>query len=346
MTLRVTQEVADAWAQDNLGHVRAGSADKAHKLRVQVCPLCGHRKWSVMFNTRMQIMECFRCGGKVSFFELVRKVERISSDADMAVLMKLRPYAPAGVELLWKPGRRQQDVIAPHSTLRRASLSIASGDLWDDFSTDWTTFDGKALLAYAKTRRLTDDWLSSGRVGYFTRGPLAGRLSFVTYEDGIPKFAVARAVRKEVKPKYLSLAGGQASNVVFNLDLVPEKGRAIVNEGCLSAISSGVGGVAVFGNVLSWVQAGKISLRCRKAVIIVEQGISDVTAQENAHRLAVTGCEDVLIARLATEDDPNDNPAQMPEVVARAAEVVRPSERTKLLLQTRRPAPNAKDIFE
>jgi hypothetical protein len=101
----------------------------------------------------------------------------------------------------------------------------------------------------------------------------------------------------------------------------------------------------VFGNILSWTQAGKIAMRCRKAVVIIEQGINALTALENAHRLKVCGCDDVLIARLATEADPNDNPGQMPEVIARATAVTRQTELTQLLIATRRPAPDVPDYF-
>lgn len=337
MSLRVAQEVAMAWAMDNLGQTRQGAAENGHKLRIKTCPLCGHSKWAAAFNTRVQLFECYRCGGRVSLFELVRTVEQMTSTADMAVLLKLKPYAPAGVDVIWKP-RRTKDggILAPGRATRRVALSVAPAETWDHFSTDWTTYDGKILREYARKRRLNDAWLSSGRVGYFTSGTLSGRLAFVTYEDAVPKFAVGRAVRPEVKPKYLSMAGGQASNVVFNLDLVPKGGRALVNEGCLSAISSGPGGVAVFGNTLSWTQAGKIAMRCSKAVLIVEQGITDLTAHENAHRLAVCGCEDVLIARLATEDDPNDDPGQMPDVLARATAVTTPVEVIKKRLAERK----------
>lgn len=338
MSLKITQAVAMAWALDNLGQTRSGASENSHKLRVRTCPVCGHSKWAAVFNTRVQKFECFRCAASLGMFELVRIVDQVSSTADMAVLMRLKPYAPEGVELIWKPHRPNPgEVIAPAGAPRRPDVSIAAGDEWDDFSSDWSTHVGKAVRDYAVRRSVSERWLGSGRVGYFKSGKLSGRLAFVTYENGLPVFATARAIRREVKPKYLTMANGKSSEVVFNLDLLPTVGGvAVVNEGCLSALSSGEGGVAVFGNIVSWTQAAKIARRVTKAIVIQEYGVDSLVARESAHRLAVCGCADVLIARLATEDDPNDNPAQMPEVRANAEPVSGVGEYLRMKVSRRR----------
>ena len=61
----------------------------------------------------------------------------------------------------------------------------SSGLNLENYSTDWTTPMGKKLIDYAKSRGVPEWFIETGRVGYFRKGAMYGRLAFLVVENGL-----------------------------------------------------------------------------------------------------------------------------------------------------------------
>jgi hypothetical protein len=329
--LRVSPAVALAYVQDHFDTRDLQDSDRG--IRVKACPnpRCEHDKWAVRFHPQSQYFTCYRCGERVKLLNLV--MSQLGTKSLKVAFKHLSQYGDLHFTWDRKPeaGETRGQLLKQVLRESTAGESKRTMDVLDltHFSTDWDHPVGQAMVDYAIKRKVPAELLSSGRVGYFKHGLLAGRLSFLVHENGVPVYAMARAIRDEVKPKYLtsppSMCGGRSStDVVAYLDLVEPGSVVPVLEGALSAISTGPNAVAVLGNIVSEVQAGKILQKEPVATVLLrEQGISDLHLQESAEVLRRKG-HFVLTADLIN-GDPNEDSDQLPEVFNSAKESTRKS---------------------
>lgn len=328
--LRVSPGVALSYVRDHFD--TRDLEDSARGVRVKACPACNKEKWQARFHPVSQSFTCYICGEKTKLVDLV--MTQLGTRSLKVAFTHLAQYGELNFTWDRKPqqgetrGQMLKQVLTQGKEV--AGNSMDGMDL-TDFSTDWTGRVGETIAEYARARRVPQELLDSGRVGYFKRGLLAGRLCFLVHEEGVPVYAVARAVRQEVQPKYLTsppgMCGGRSStDVVAYLDMVQPGAVVPVLEGMLSAISTGENAVAVLGNVVSETQAGKLAQKDPAATVLLrEPGISDWHLQQSAQVLRRKG-HFVLTADLIN-GDPNDDSEQLPEVF----EAAKPATRRTLL---------------
>ena len=265
------------------------------ELTLKQCPRCGDDKWRAHFNPAKAVGHCKRNGCVFS--------ER---DMEPDLIAELKPYM------------RSPDV-RPVSSMAAAVnhewyKALEGPSFMKGWSTDWQCPEGRLAADYAMRRRVPDDLLESGQVGFFTV-PASHhkrfRLAFLVREgSGRPVFWTARALRDDRRPKYLTSGRSEgawpASSVVWGLENVQPGGTALICEGVLSALP--IGGVAVFGNSISPVQAQLIAARRpAKAVILREKGITQGHAESQARKLMRHGieCSVAPLGELDTGDDPS-----------------------------------------
>lgn len=321
--LRINPVTCLRWVNDHYG---IACTDPETKLRFKECLKCGNAKGAVSFNATFQVAHCFRCGANVPFLELVKIHTGITNDLE--VIRHLKTYGTLSFH--WQiPGTNTDDYKSVLTSMLRDVVYKTKGatggiDL-SDFSTDWNACRaGQFIRAYGAKRGIPDALLDSGRMGYYRKGNLSGRLIALVFESGVPVFAVGRAIRPEVQPKYLypnanDCGGRGASHVLYNLDLIPDGSIIPVAEGYISAISAGPNCTAMLGNTLSEIQAAKLRAKNPSAVIILrEEGIDPAHSEASAMKLWAKGTP-AFVADLVN-GDPNDNPEQMPGVLNAARE--------------------------
>jgi hypothetical protein len=196
-------------------------------------------------------------------------------------------------------------------------------DIWEHFTTDWkSSREAEMAYLYAKKRKIPDVFLQDSTLGYFTGGPLQGRLGAVARDVSTlqPQYAVGRSLRGE-KPKYLypsaASCGCGKGDVVFNLHRFPRgHNRLIIVEGAISALSA-PDCIATLGNSLSDNQAYAILEHEPKAVYYTyESNIHPYHAIRQAAKLSSRGQLTYLAPLL--RGDFNDDPTQLDEVLANA----------------------------
>jgi len=321
--LKINQRTCLRWIRDNYDRFRMGTEDE-ELFRFQECHVCGHAKWAVRFNARSQRVICFRCGSRTQFVDLVGHY--LGTTNMIEIIRHLKTYGELSLQWeAWSNDIEPEDALKVLLDKLEPKRKDEPGALdLSHFSTDWTTDVGLRILEYARARNVPEVLIQSGRVGYFRKGSLVGRLSFLIYENRVPVFAVARAIRPGVTPKYLyppqhECGGRGAAFVVYNLDLVPPGSVMPLAEGVLSAISAGPTATAMLGSTLSEVQASKIRATNPAAVFLLrEQNIDPSHAEWSARRL---WSKDIpaFIADLV-DGDTNDNPDQLPDVIDAARE--------------------------
>lgn len=323
--LKINPQVATSYVENN--HTCRGSGMGV--LRIRECPLCHSEKWNVSFKQETQVLTSFCCDANLGIIDLVKRDQGIKTTRQ--AMQFLNGYG--NTSIVWdKDNQFKGDENVKLKSIRermeqKETKFFNSPIDVDHLSWDWTTTTGKNLMEYARKRNVPEWFIESGRMCYFIRGALVGRLCFLTIENDVPVFAVGRSVDGR-EPKYLALSSmviGEnfgSSDFVFNLDLIEQGEAIIVHEGVLSALSGGPGSVATFGKGISEVQMHKIARKKPEVVILlVEDGVPE-------HRLHAVGRElnsmgvFTLVAPLI-DGDANDNPEQMPEVIGKAVPVSR-----------------------
>lgn len=323
--IRLSPDALRLWATE-----RFPSRTAAEQTEVvwRLCPVCGHTgKWSHYLNVERGVYYCHRNGCSATAVHIVKLVEGLSSTRQVAEFIAkyggrlwfdAAGAAPPGTTAL----QRVRAILS-----RRDPSAATDGEFLRGYPAGWDpTFAGLAGAAirdYARRRGIPEWFVGSGRLGK-TRDSLVGRLVALVFEAGEPVYSIGRAIRPDVLPKYLyppdSLWGRGKADVVFNLDLWDEGDTLIVCEGFISALSAGHGAIATGGQGMSDTQAAKIAAaRPGEVILLREQDVAEARIVDAAHRLSRRGVE-TYVAPLI-HGDPNDDPSQMPEVLAGARPV-------------------------
>lgn len=328
--IRLNPHVAVQYMEDNHKCRQSAGNDK---FRVRECPVCGSPKWNASFRVSTQTLTSFCCDKNINIIELVKRDHGLKTLPQ--VLEHLKRYGAGNVIWGVSSGKALADEVTKTQMLRDMIKAVMRPPVASpvsklslvDWSVDWNTRVGKQVYDYACRRGVPDWFRQTGRMGYFTSGPMMGRLTFLVYENGSLVYAVARAIDDKSIPKYLvphpnETGDINSSDVVFNLDLWPRHSVIIVHEGVLSALSGERGSVATLGKGMSSVQISKIALNEPEAVLVLrEPGVDPVLSESYAYQFAAKGCF-ALTAPLVNGDF-NDDPTQFDEVVKGAHEVTR-----------------------
>lgn len=323
--LKVNPYTAMRYVEAN-HHVRASVGE--HQVRVKVCPNCGNEKWSCSFKSTTQVFTSFCCDKNIGLFELVRKDQGLVGLRK--VLEHLKAYGTG--KLVWVTGESGEEVSKGETIKHRVkalmrknvSESISQSMDMTGWSTNWETKTGSDVLAYARQRRVPEWFVESGRFGYFESGMMQGRAAFLTVENDVPVFAVARALGN-YNPKYLSMhpdktGGVGSSDVVFNLDLCDEGDFITIHEGVLSALSGPEGSVATFGKGISAVQVSKIKQVNPEGVLLLQEpGVSSLLTESHAYQFYAKGIYTIVASLI--NGDMNDDDTQFDAVMENAREV-------------------------
>ena len=185
------------------------------------CPFCEEygEKADDRFRLGINIEEgmghCFNCGwSSRSYSRTLRELCRIYG-------IKRR----VGVELL----KARQTTIE-----KKEPKAVPTGlpDGYERFTGSETDAE-TAVYNYLKSRKITDAQIRRHRIGYAEAGDFAWRAIFpVRAEDGKYYGAVARAVLREQKPKYLNTSG---IKIMWNA--IKKTRTAVVTEGIIDALS-------------------------------------------------------------------------------------------------------------
>lgn len=285
--------------------------------RVKTCRHCGHEKWAVSYNPDSGLLHCFSCGKNESLLDYV--VATTAANSRRAAVVLLRGYGNVLVE---SPDGVLEALRGSYNELFQSDNRYVGLDL-RTYCFDFTAVP--ELLKYARRRRVPEWFIQSGRLGYFAGmefmgGMFSGRLCFLTVADGEPVFVQGRAVYGEI-PKYISstpekTGGLPPGKCVFNLDLILPGDDVIICEGVLSALCCNHG-VAVFGKRVTDEQAAEIKrARPGRVYLLREQGVK-CSEHTDSLRVLYNARLDIYSAELIN-GDPNDDPSQMPFVLAGA----------------------------
>lgn len=115
------------------------------------------------------------------------------------------------------------------------------------------------------------------------------------------RYFTARAFNKAT-PKYLNPPVPK-SNIVYNINNV-ETDHCILCEGCISAISAGRSGIAVYGKKVSFQQYSSISLKFKRVYICLDPDVDLKVRKDIRNNFLMHGCESGIVENLS--GDPND----------------------------------------
>lgn len=171
-------------------------------------------------------------------------------------------------------------------------------------------FDYPEILAYARSRKFTDEMLRKHQIRAGVDGILRGRLVIPNqvWRNG-PQFwcdfYTARATY-QTKRRYVNPVDSASKHSVFNLHHIEQNPpMVIVNEGSISAIFSGPYGVGTQSKTVSDEQIGAIIAKNPQRVYIASENDALANTIELATRFIDKGVHPYVI-ELPPGQDPND----------------------------------------
>lgn len=267
-----------------------------------VCPHCGYGStgWNVAFNTRMKIGHCLRCEA------VIRETDIQLPDKSPRFLREM-----GALSVL-----RMRQVLMKYSRGLFMEPAHSSGVVFHSIFAD----ECEVYLEYAETRKIPHWFITDGRA--CIASDLPGRLSFQVRSPWNQEQVIywtGRAITEDMQPKYknTTLAHIGSGDCVFNLDVVPKGHPVILCEGPISALSAGIGAVALLGHKVHMPQAEQICMfEPQDITYLVEDGIKEEYAREQLRKFLKFGypLRNLYYAKLLN-GDPNDDPGQMPEVL-------------------------------
>jgi len=152
------------------------------------------------------------------------------------------------------------------------------------FRTDWkASHIGSMIYKYLRGRRLSKKIIQSYQIGFVARGDLCGAAIFPVYLNSELRFWQARYVMFLKKgQKYFGAPGIHSHNFLYRYDKITTENITLV-EGVFDAIS--VGGIGIFGKVISDTQIALLSKKKIKFVDVLLDGEASDDAEQIAARL-------------------------------------------------------------
>lgn len=288
------------------------------KAALAVCPVCGdeqnyrHYLYLDPRHPAGQGVRCFRNNCWTPLWKLIdiTSVDAAPLRSDFALQNLSEKIEDAWLGLDDAPADRQYRTEEYMAANKWRPLLTSGGD--------------SPYLEYARRRRFPASLLSD--CGYFLRGRLAGRLCLlVRAQDKRPIFVMGRAIASHVIPKYLypeeEEVGCGKSHVVYGADRAPTGSALLICEGIISAASAseflGQPALAILGSAVSEEQSSIISgLAPSSVTLLIEEGQPREFAQRALGLLARRGIP--CFAANLMNGDPNDDPTQLPAVLAKA----------------------------
>lgn len=239
--------------QEKLGGVISGNS------LIGKCPSCGKDNHFVVYNNPHGIYTtCYKCGYWIRDFKgILKQGFRFNESKAKFVSKKV--------------------------------LTISS--LPDVYTLDDPEF-GPAL-SYLKSRNIDEGTIRRYELGLGKVFPWKDRIVFyVLGEMGIPVFVGGRTINKNEKLRYYYPAGSPKSDVLFNLEHVPETEKTVILvEGAFDVLSSRLhNAVALFGKSLNNKQKGIILRRFKKVIVWLDNPEKDSTTIDASHKI----CHDLF----------------------------------------------------
>lgn len=253
------------------------------------CPQCIKRRLDKPFNeradtgmhllldSRRNFFYCFRCGvqGKLEDFDspasAALKIEQFELSTIKSRLNHLR------TDRVHFKGFRINDIGDPIQLNSEAYNYLFNRRIPGKLIQHYGLLQGTGL--YRNRIIFPEYTLDKSRIRYFT----------------------ARAINR-AQPKYLNPAVPK-SDIVYNINNINGE-TCILCEGCISAISAGRNGIAVFGKKVSFQQYSNISLKFKRVLICLDPDVDLKTKKEIRNNFLIHGCESGIIENLS--GDPND----------------------------------------
>jgi len=152
------------------------------------------------------------------------------------------------------------------------------------FRTDWkASHIGSMIYKYLRGRRLSKKIIQSYQIGFVARGDLCGAAIFPVYLNSELRFWQARyVVFLKRGQKYFGTPGIHSHDFLYRYDKITTENITLV-EGVFDAIS--VGGIGIFGKVISDTQIALLSKKKIKFVDVLLDGEASDDAEQIAARL-------------------------------------------------------------
>lgn len=267
------------------------------------CPWHEGSKRKLYVNAETGIFNCFVCGEKGSFYDLVRRTLAVKKE-DV--------YEIAGAY----HDTNEEITLLDEKSVTSPSDIIPYPDDYYSLSEENLGSEARNALKYLYERGINDKQISYYKLGFCLSGRYAGRIITPTFDrNGNLVTYVGRDYTGIQLPKTLNnkaLPGTQgAKDWVFNLYNALRTDHLIITEGTFDAIACGVSGVALFGKGITETQMYKIVVEKPKRITVMLDPDAQIEAEKLAHTLR-TFIKDV---RLSCVPDGYDPGSASPEMI-------------------------------
>lgn len=265
------------------------------------CPWHEGSKRKLYVHAETGIFNCFVCGERGSFYDLVRKTLNLQRDD---VYSKVKEFSEVVDELI--PETKEVPKLS--------SYAIPYPDNYYPLFEGELGSEGLKARDYLYSRGLTDKQISYYKLGFCLEGRYAGRVIIPTFDKNgdLVTFA-GRDYTGNLIPKVLNnsaLPGTHGSkDWIFNLYNALRTDHLIVTEGPFDAMACGVSGVCIFGKGITETQIMRLVLDKPKRITLC----LDSDASFDNEKLAQTLSS--LHSNVYVASIPYGDPASIPKDV-------------------------------
>lgn len=234
-------------------------------------------------NLSKGVYNCFSCGEKGTFFNLVKVV----SPKQKLVITE------------------EKEDFSIEEEVKNENFSLPEGVLYFDRETRYS----KIALDYLLSRGITEEEIYYYKLGYCIEGICAGRIIVPVFDlnNNLVSY-VARDYTGNQKPKVLTPPGNGTQGVkrfIFNLHNASKTKKLYIGEGVFDSIALGVSGVALFGKAITRNQISQIvRVKPLEIVICLDPDVAQYDIDNLANKL-YNYCYNIKIAKFPKGEDPS-----------------------------------------
>ena len=270
------------------------------------CPWHEGSKRKLYIHAESGVFNCFVCGEKGSFYDLIRRTLDVKREEVGEILGDYHAES-------------NETTILSEEPPEPPSYIIPYPDHFYSLSGEGLGSEAHYALKYLYERNITDKQITYYKLGFCLEGKYAGRIITPSFDrHGNLVTYVGRDYTGTQMPKTLNnpaVPGTHGSkDWVFNLYNALRTDHLIVTEGTFDAMACGVSGVALFGKQASENQIYKIVKEKPQRVTI----LLDPDAQEEAEKLAYTLSTFIKDVRISCVPDGYDPGNSSPEMIKSA----------------------------